>query len=124
MQMMSYTLKRRGALTIGGANKNYGGAGIVTNATLAAKIPGAGGYLKRDLPVLGMDEKSLTVSLRQADYTTAYRLATAINDHFKSEIANSRDAGNIIVKVPDEFSISGNLVKFISQMEAVSFTSR
>ena len=110
----------QGALSTGGANKNYGGAGIITNATLAGKIPG-GGYLKRQLPDLGMDEKSVTVSLREPDYTTAYRLATAINDHFETEMAISRDAGNVIVAIPEAYSSKNDLVKFISEVEMVTF---
>jgi flagellar P-ring protein precursor FlgI len=60
------------------------------------------------------------VTLRSPDYTTAYRLATAINDSFKKPIAMARDAGSIIVSVPPEYSASGNMVKFVSEMEMVT----
>jgi len=113
--------KAQGSLSIGGANKDYAGAGtIVQNATLSGVVPG-GGLLEREIPTLGMDERSLTVSLRNPDYTTAYRLATAINDSFEKDLATARDAGSIIVRVPEEYAGQGDIVKFISEMELVTF---
>ncbi len=113
--------KAQGPLSIGGANKDYTGTGtIVQNATLSGVVPG-GGLLEREVPTLGMDERSLTVSIRSPDYTTAYRLATAINDFFETDLAKARDAGSIIVKVPGEYADQGNVVKFISEMEIVTF---
>ena len=111
----------QGPLSIGGSNRDYGGAGgIVNNAELAGIVPG-GGMLQREVPTLGMDEHSLTVSLRNPDYTTAYRLSTAINGYFEAELANARDAGTLIVQVPDEYANNQDMVKFISEMEVVSF---
>jgi flagellar P-ring protein FlgI len=112
--------KAQGPLTIGGANKNYGGNPIVTNANLTG-IVASGGILEKELPTMAADEISLTVSLREPDYTTVFRLASAINTYFKSELAVAKDAGNITVKVPESYSSKGDLVKFVSEMEVVSF---
>jgi len=111
----------QGPVSIGGANKDYTGAGgIVENAALAGVVPG-GGILEREVPTLGMEERSLTVTLRNPDYTTAYRLASAINDFFMNDLAIASDAGSIIVRVPDEYVENSDMVKFISEMEAVTF---
>ncbi|MFC1551467.1 flagellar basal body P-ring protein FlgI [Candidatus Latescibacterota bacterium] len=113
--------KVQGSISIGGANKDYsGGGGVINNATLVGVVPG-GGILEREIPTLGMEEHTLTVTLRNPDYTTAYRLATAINDFFMLNLAVSRDAGSIMVNVPDEYVANGEIVKFISEMEAITF---
>ncbi len=112
--------KAQGPLSLGGSNKNFGGAVVVNNDVLAGIVSG-GGLLEREIPALGMDEHSLTVSLRNPDYTTAFRLSTAINAYFESDIATSRDAGTIIVNIPDEYANNQNLVKFISEMEVILF---
>ncbi|MFC1649942.1 flagellar basal body P-ring protein FlgI [Candidatus Latescibacterota bacterium] len=113
--------KAQGSISIGGANKDYsGGGGVINNATLVGVVPG-GGILEREIPTLGMEEHTLTVTLRNPDYTTSYRLATAINDFFMLNLAISRDAGSIMVNVPDEYVSNGEIVKFISEMESITF---
>ncbi|MFC1485804.1 flagellar basal body P-ring protein FlgI [Candidatus Latescibacterota bacterium] len=110
--------KAQGPFSIGGANRDYGG-GMLENATLAGVVPG-GGILERDIPTLGVDTGSLTVTLRNPDYTTAYRIANAINSTFAEEIAVARDAGSVIVSVPDRFIESNGIVRFISEMEIIT----
>ena len=112
--------KAQGPVSLGGSNKNFGGEVLVNNDVLSGVVPG-GGLLEREVPTLGMDEHSLTVSLRNPDYTTAYRLSTAINEYFESDLSIARDAGTIIVKVPDEYANNQDVVKFISEMEMVLF---
>jgi flagellar P-ring protein precursor FlgI len=110
----------QGPVSIGGPNKNFGGqGGFIRNANLAGTVPN-GGILSRELPTIDTVEKSLMVTLRSPDYTTAYRLATAINESFKKPVAMARDAGSIIVSVPPEYSESGNMVKFLSEMEMIT----
>ncbi len=113
--------KAQGPLSIGGPNRDYTGTGtIVENPTLSGVVPG-GGLLEREIPTLGIDERSLTVSLRNPDYTTSYRLATAVNEFFGTDLALARDAGSIIIQIPDEYASQGDMVKFISEMEMVTF---
>ncbi len=110
----------QGPVSIGGPNKNFGGqGGFIRNANLAGAVPN-GGILAREIPTLDTMEKSLMVTLRSPDYTTAYRVASAINESFMKPIALARDAGSIIVSVPPEYSGNGNMVKFVSEMEMVT----
>ncbi len=112
----------QGPVSIGGPNKNFGGQGaFIRNANLAGAVPN-GGILMLEVPTLGATEKNLMVTLRSPDYTTAFRLATAINSAFEGSIASARDAGSILVTVPTRFAEAGDMVKFISEMEAVTFT--
>lgn len=118
---MNICATAQGPVSIGGANKDYSGeGGIIQNAVLSGVVSG-GGTLERSLPTIGMDEKSLAISLREPDYTTAYRLSDAINEYFTEDIAVARDAGGIIVEVPDEYAEQHDIVRFISELESISF---
>jgi flagellar P-ring protein FlgI len=111
----------QGPLSIGGQNKNYGGqAAFVRNIDLTGTVPN-GGILSRELPTIETVEKNFMVTLRSPDYTTAFRLATAINEYFKEKIASARDAGCIVVNIPSRFHEKGDLVQFVSEMESVTF---
>ncbi|MFC1692549.1 flagellar basal body P-ring protein FlgI [Candidatus Latescibacterota bacterium] len=111
----------QGPISVGGTNKDFGGiGGVVTNSQLTGIVPN-GGILDRELPTLGIDERRMLVTLFNPDFTTAFRLATAINESFEMYIAKAQDAGSIIVNVPGEYSDQGDLVKFISEMEIVTF---
>jgi len=111
----------QGPVSIGGPNKNFGGqAAFIRNADLAGAVPN-GGILEREFPTIETAEKSLMVILRSPDYTTAYRLATAVSDAFREQIATARDAGSIVVTVPRRYWEKNDMVKFISEMEAVTF---
>jgi flagellar P-ring protein precursor FlgI len=111
----------QGPVSIGGPNKNFGGqTAFVRNADLTGTVPN-GGILEHELPTIETAEKSLMVTLRSPDYTTAYRLASAINDSFKERIATARDAGGVVVTVPQRYWDKGDMVKFVSEMEAVTF---
>jgi flagellar P-ring protein precursor FlgI len=111
----------QGPLSVGGSNRNYGGqTTIVRNVQLTGIVP-KGGILERDFPTLGVDERSLMITLRYPDYTTAYRLASAVNSTFQNDLAIARDAGSVVVKIPPEYSDHDDIVRFISEMELVTF---
>ncbi len=110
----------QGPVSIGGPNKNFGGQGaFIRNANLAGTVPN-GAILSRELPTIEASEKNVMVALRSPDYTTAYRMASSINDTFRQPIAAARDAGSIIVSVPREYWERGDMVKFIAEMEMVT----
>ncbi len=104
--------KAQGPVSMGGAVRNL--------EAPTGTVPG-GGVLLRDLPTLAMDERNMLVTLYNPDFTTAHRLATAVNETFGSDIALAQDAGSIIVDVPEDYSNRGGLVGFISEVEAVTF---
>jgi len=111
----------QGPISVGGTNKDFGAAGsVVKNAQLTGLVPN-GGILERELPTLNTEERNLLVTLRNPDFTTAFRLASAINDFFTIDIASAHDAGSIFIEIPDEYTDRGDIVKFISEMEMVTF---
>ena len=104
--------KAQGSLSVGGTSRNIEApSGVIPN----------GGILLQEITTLGMNERNMLVTLLNPDFTTAHRLATAINETFETELAVAQDAGSIIVNVPGEYSTRGDMVRFISEVESVSF---
>ena len=112
--------KSQGPVSVGGSNRDFGSGTGIDNLQLVGAVPG-GGILEVDLPTIAVDERSLMVMIRDADFTTAFRLANAINNTFGSELAAAQDAGNVMVTVPDEFANRNDMVGFIALMENVTF---
>lgn len=61
---------------------------------------------------------NVTFLLAEPDYTTANRIALAINAQLGSNLAQARDASGIDIDVPQ--SQRGNLVAFLSRLESVT----
>jgi len=63
---------------------------------------------------------SLTLALHQPDFTTASRVAQAINRAFYSQLAQTENAGSIRVSVPENYL--GNTVQFVTMIESLGVT--
>ena len=113
--------KAQGPVSVGGTNKDYGASGGVVNYALNNGAVLNGGILEREIPTLGMDERSMLVTLLSPDFTTSSRLAEAINEMFGTDLAAAQDAGSVIINVPEEYSSRGEIVKFIAEVESVTF---
>ena len=94
------------------------GASATKNHPTAGRIVG-GALVERELPNVLTGKSSLRLNLAQADFTTASRIAAAINRSFKG-IAGSSDAGSVMVQIPDEFA--SRPVDFIAQLENLEVT--
>jgi flagellar P-ring protein precursor FlgI len=95
---------------------SYGGqAGSAQkNHPTAGRVP-EGAMVERELPFLLADKSQLRLNLRQPDFTTAARIAVAINDRFHQPLAKSGDPGSVELKVPADFQ--GRMVEFIAEIE-------
>ena len=60
----------------------------------------------------------IALALRDPDFTTATRVATAINQAFGG-LAVARDAATISVRVPDKELETGQTAAFVSRLEAI-----
>jgi flagellar P-ring protein precursor FlgI len=65
-------------------------------------------------------KNSLTLALHQPDFTTASRVAEAINRAFYSPLAQTENAGSIHVSVPENYL--GNTVQFVTLIESLGVT--
>ncbi|MFL6676178.1 MAG: flagellar basal body P-ring protein FlgI [Massilia sp.] len=107
----------QGALTVGGYRYDANGNIVQKNHPTLGSIPGGAIVeLGVETHVLQPD-RNVTFVLSEPDYTTASRVAHAINAHFRVELAQPRDASGIDIRVPD--ATRGKLVDFMAQLENV-----
>ena len=109
----------QGPLSIGGFGAGGAGASIQKGHPTVARIP-SGALIERPVKVTLTTDHTMTICLREPDFTTAARLAVAINERFPG-MARTHDAdGTIRVTLPPEARKPGKLVPFIAQLEEVT----
>jgi flagellar P-ring protein precursor FlgI len=107
-----------GPLSVGGYRYDANGNVVQKNHPTVGSIPnGAKVEVGVRGEVLGPDQ-TLTFMLSDPDYTTANRLASAINSQFGLNLARARDAEGIDIKVPDDRR--DQLVSFIARVENIT----
>jgi flagellar P-ring protein FlgI len=112
----------QGALTLGGISagtEGGGGASVVKNHPTVGQIAD-GALVEREIPAQIISDHHLELVLREADFTTAARLAEALNDKF-TNTSLALDSTTVRVRVPDEFESTP--VNFISMLEGVEVTT-
>ena len=110
-------LQAQGPVSIGGFSAGGEGGGSVSqNHALVGRIPGGGVALRRS-PIQMEDNGLVTFLLRNPDFTTASRIAAALNDEFNQPIAMVLDAGTIEARSPPEMYGMSSTVEFIARAE-------
>ena len=109
----------QGEVSVGGYRYDANGNQVQKNHPTVGIVAG-GGTVE-----IGMAEdgatpltRHLTFVLRDPDYTTAGRLAAAVNERVGHEVAQVRDAGGIDIAVPAEYQ--AGVAPFIVALETVS----
>ncbi len=110
----------QGPLSIGGFNYSSGGSSVQKNDVNVGRVPN-GAYVEQAVPMpVTSDGTTLQVSLSQADFTTAARVAAAIRTQLVGVNALAMDADTITVDIPP--TMQGDMVRFISRVERVTVT--
>lgn len=108
----------QGALSVGGYRYDANGNVVQKNHPTVGSVP-SGATVEASVPKVEQPlAETLTFVLQEADYTTANRVAEAINAQFGESLAQARDASGIDIRVP--IADRGRLVRFISQLESVN----
>lgn len=92
----------QGPLTLGGFGGGRGGNSVQVNHLTAGRVPG-GGLVQAGQQTVLPRGGTLTLSLRDADFATAGRLADAINLEIGASAAHAIDAGTVSLVVPAAF---------------------
>lgn len=109
----------QGAVSIGGFNvEGGGGASVTKNHPVVGRVPN-GAIVQQELVSPGEVASALTVGLKEPDYTTAARLARAIDKKFGNRIAMALDAGTVRVLVPRARQTSERFIEFIAELEKI-----
>jgi flagellar P-ring protein FlgI len=88
----------QGPLVIGGYSAGNGLNGKVVNSPTVGTVPN-GGIVERDVAVDLHDFKTVSLLLRNPDFTTANQIADAVNTDFQKPIANALDSTRVDVNV-------------------------
>lgn len=107
----------QGPLSVGGYRYDANGNVVQKNHPTVGSIPG-GAVVEVGVSSQMMDAENLvTFVLAEPDYTTASRVAAAINRNAGQTLARARDAAGIEVTVPEDQR--GQLVTFLARLENV-----
>ena len=107
----------QGPLSVGGYRYDANGNVVQKNHPTVGSVPN-GARVEVDVHAdVPPGQKSLTFVLNDPDYTTASRMASAINQRFGSALASARDAEGVDIAIPAESR--AELVAFISRIESV-----
>ncbi|MFT3857831.1 MAG: flagellar basal body P-ring protein FlgI [Aquabacterium sp.] len=109
----------QGSLTVGGYKYDANGNVMQKNHPTAAVVPG-GAIVEVSPPLsaqTGQDTKSFSISLAEADYTTASRIAEAINREVGGAAAKAQDAQGVLVNVPGAYQ--GRMVDLVRRIESL-----
>jgi len=104
----------QGQISLGGSSADR----RVKVAPSVARIPGGApvgqGLYNSDF---GMSGDRIVLTLKDADFTTADRVAKAICERFGEGTAKAEDAGAVSVRIPRDYS--GNVVGFLAKIEEI-----
>lgn len=107
----------QGALSVGGYRYDANGNVVQKNHPTVGSVPNGATVEVGLAAPIASGRSSLTFVLSEPDYTTANRVADAINQKLGAGIAQARDASGIELTVPLQYQ--DRLVAFVAQMEAV-----
>lgn len=113
----------QGALTVGGYKYDANGNVVQKNHPTAATVPG-GGVVEVSPPVSPSTDRQsegFSIALYESDYTTAARMADAINQQLGGGVATPLDAQGVSVAVPQAYQ--GRLVELIRKIEAIEINT-
>jgi len=109
----------QGPISIGGFNVRSGGVGTQQNHAVVGRIAN-GAIVERDAPGEVTFDDVITLLLDEPDFTTASRIAEAINETFLPTTARAVDRNAVELQTPDLFR--DDPVEFISLVEALTIT--
>ncbi|RQP26658.1 flagellar basal body P-ring protein FlgI [Piscinibacter terrae] len=107
----------QGSVSVGGYRYDANGTLTQKNHPTVGTVS-AGATVEATAPDTAGPQRSVTFVLAQPDYTTAARIADAINQQLGQSIAEVRDAGGVDVAVPEKFA--GQVPRFLATLESVS----
>ncbi|WP_246189956.1 flagellar basal body P-ring protein FlgI [Pandoraea communis] len=108
----------QGSLTVGGYRYDANGNVVQKNHPTVGDVPGGATVEVGVSADMLSARKTLTFVLTDPDYTTASRIAAAINGQVLPGVASARDAAGIEVAVPE--GREAHLVDYIASLENVT----
>jgi flagellar P-ring protein precursor FlgI len=110
----------QGGVTVAGYSLGVAGPGGQTetkNHTTVGRVPN-GAILQKSSKPMFIENGIMSIILNHADFTTATRIASVINEKYEAS-AVARDAGTVMVRIPDKWLDVGQVPMFISEIETL-----
>ncbi len=104
----------QGQLAVGGFVASGDAGSIVKGVPTSARIA-SGAIVEREVGFVMANMESVTLSLRNPDFTTARRIAQAINAFLGTAAARPSDPTTVRLEVPDSYR--GNVVNLLTDIE-------
>ena len=104
----------QGSVAITGFSAQGAGASVTRGVPTSGRIAN-GGVVEREVPYKLSDADGLRLSLRNPDFTTAQRMASAINRYLGLEAATATDPATVKIARPDDYK--GNIVALLTEIE-------
>jgi len=111
----------QGPISVGGFNIEAGRVAMRKNYTLVGRVPN-GGIATQGADSLAWAGEKLHFNLKEPDFTTAQRLAEALNAKFGAQTAKALDAVSVEVTQPAEYNSpdASKRIEFIATAEALT----
>jgi len=110
----------QGPLSIGGFAAGNSGASVQKNHPTVGRIPD-GAIVEREIPTNIFASGMLEYALREPDFTSAVRMANAVNEHFGAPVAYASSASTVNVFVPAEAQDDTRSMEFVARVDNVVF---
>lgn len=104
----------QGSVTINGFKAEGDGATVISGVPTTGRIS-AGALIEREIGFVLGAQRSLKLSLKNPDLTTARRVALSINDFIGVPCATPEDPATVRITLPQRFN--GNIVDLLTDVE-------
>jgi len=105
----------QGPLAIGGFSASGQSGSSVTRGVPTAGRIASGALVEREIHFDIAAQRELRLALRNPDFTTAQRIAAAINHLVGADAARATNPGSVVLSRPSEYA--GDMVSLVSQIE-------
>jgi flagellar P-ring protein precursor FlgI len=106
----------QGPISTSGFAAGGGGSGVKVNQQSGGIVAG-GAIVERAVPIDMNTWDKFSLTMHQADFTTALRVSEVINTHLGEGLASAVSSGQIQVAVPERFQ--GKIVQMIAAVEGL-----
>ena len=107
----------QGPISTSGFTAGGGGTSVTKNQQSGGIVPG-GAIVERAVPIDMNTWDTFSLTMHQADFTTALRVSEVINRHLGDGLASAVSSGQVQVAVPDRFQ--GKIVQMIAAVEGLN----
>ncbi len=104
----------QGSVNVSGYTAGGAAQQVTQNIPTSARVPN-GAIVEREIDFKLEDLTQVRLSLRNPDFTTARRIAQAINGFTSADIASAENSASVVIKRPDMYA--GSIVDLITDVE-------